>query len=271
MSMPTPFAYASPEQVMRDRADYARKGIARGRAIVALEYGAGILFLAENPSSTLHKVSEIYDRIAFCGVGKYDEYERLRILGIRQADLKGYAYAREDVTARALANLYSQVLGEMFTTAFKPFEVEILVAEVGDPGEESQLYRVMYDGVMTDEEGFVALGGQEDALTAFLQERYEPMPDLEAAVRLGVEALRSVGSNDLTADKIEAAVLDRTMLRRKFRRLSTEQLTTALTTEHRADGRTRTMGRWIGESSGSNPNTASRARFVASDVSRPTK
>jgi proteasome alpha subunit len=226
--MPTPFAYASPEQVMRDRADYARKGIARGRAIVALEYAAGVLFLAENPSTTLHKVSEIYDRIAFAGVGKYDEYERLRILGIRQADLKGYAYAREDVTARALANLYSQVLGEMFTAAFKPFEVEILVAEVGDEGQESQLYRVMYDGVMTDEEGFVALGGQEEALTGFLRERYQPSPELEAAVRLGVEALRSVGSSDLSPEQIEAAVLDRTLPRRKFRRLAASAVSAAL-------------------------------------------
>ena len=226
--MPSPFMYASPEQVMRDRADYARKGIARGRAIVALEYSAGILFLAENPSATLHKVSEIYDRIAFAGVGKYDEYERLRILGIRQADLKGYAYAREDVTARALANLYSQVLGEMFTAAFKPFEVEILVAEVGDPGQESQLYRVMYDGVMTDEEGFVALGGQEEALSAFLGERYQPMPELAAAIRLGVEALRNVGESEMSAEQVEAAVLDRSLTRRKFRRLRAADIEGAL-------------------------------------------
>jgi len=230
VSTPSPFMYASPEQIMRDRADYARKGIARGRAIVALEYTDGIVFLAENPSATLHKVSEIYDRIAFAGVGKYDEYERLRILGIRQADLKGYAYAREDVTARALANLYSQVLGEMFTAAFKPFEVEILVAEVGEPGQESQLYRVMYDGVMNDEEGFVALGGQEEGLSTFLRERYQPMPELNAAIALGVEALRSVGNSEMTAEQIEAAVLDRAMQRRKFRRLTTEQLDAALDT-----------------------------------------
>jgi proteasome alpha subunit len=228
VSTPSPFMYASPEQIMRDRADYARKGIARGRAIVALEYTVGIVFLAENPSSTLHKVSEIYDRIAFAGVGKYDEYERLRILGIRQADLKGYAYAREDVTARALANLYSQVLGEMFTAAFKPFEVEILVAEVGEEGQESQLYRVMYDGVMTDEEGFVALGGQEEGLSTFLEDRYQPTPELNDAIRLGVEALRSVGNSDMTAEQIEAAVLDRSLSRRKFRRLQAADIEGAL-------------------------------------------
>src|SRR5207237_10682722 len=139
---------------------------------------------------------------------------RLRSLGIRQADRKGYAYAREDVTARALANLYSQVLGEMFTAAFKPFEVEILVAEVGDPGQESQLYRVMYDGVMTDEEGFVALGGQEEGLTAFLTERYQATPELSAAIQLGVEALRTVGNSDMRAEQVEAAVLDRSLPRR---------------------------------------------------------
>lgn len=218
--MPAPFIYASPEQVMKDKADYARKGIARGKAIVALEYTDGILFLAENPSATLHKVSEIYDRIAFAGVGKYNEYENLRIMGIRQADLKGYAYAREDVTARSLANLYSQVLGQIFTEALKPFEVEILVAEVGHGGHNSELYHVMYDGVMTDEQGFVALGGQSDDLNRFLQERYEPTPDLEPALRLGVETLQSVGNRTIPAAQIEAAVLDRTLGRRKFRRLT---------------------------------------------------
>lgn len=225
--MTSPFMYASPEQVMRDRADYARKGIARGRAIVALEYAEGVLFLAENPSATLHKVSEIYDRIAFAGVGKYDEYERLRILGIRQADLKGYAYAREDVTARALANLYSQVLGQVFTEAFKPFEVEILVAEVGQDGEPTQLYRVLFDGIVTDHEGFVALGGQAEDLEAAMRERYQPSSALNDAIRLGVEALRSSGNAALETDQIEAAVLDRALPRRKFRRLSAE-LTAAL-------------------------------------------
>lgn len=226
--MTSPFMYASPEQVMRDRADYARKGIARGRAIVALEYAEGVLFLAENPSATLHKVSEIYDRIAFAGVGKYDEYERLRILGIRQADLKGYAYAREDVTARALANLYSQVLGQVFTEAFKPFEVEILVAEVGQDGEPTQLYRVLFDGIVTDHEGFVALGGQAEDLEAAMRERYQPSSALNDAIRLGVEALRSSGNAALETDQIEAAVLDRALPRRKFRRLSAEELTAAL-------------------------------------------
>jgi proteasome alpha subunit len=226
--MPTPFAYASPEQVMKDRADYARRNIARGKPIVALEYTDGVLLLAENPSSMLHKVSEIYDRIAFAGVGKYDEYERLRILGIRQADLKGYAYSRDDVTARSLANLYSQVLGEVFTTSLKPFEVEILVAGVGEEPGSTELYQVTFDGVVADQHGCAALGGQADALRTFLNERYEPTPDLGAATKLGLEALRSVSSGELGAEGLEAAVLDRGLPRRKFRRLSDDEVRSAL-------------------------------------------
>src|SRR5437764_5105755 len=199
MSMPMPFAYASPEQVMKDRADYARRNIARGKPIVAIEYADGCLLLAENPNAMLHKLSEIYDRIAFAGVGKYDEYERLRILGIRQADLKGYAYSREDVTARSLANLYSQVLGQVFTGSLKPFEVEILIAGVGDDGDGSELYQVTFDGVVSDQHGVAALGGQAEALKSFLAERYEATPDLNAAIKLGVDALRSVATGDLGA------------------------------------------------------------------------
>lgn len=229
MSMPMPFAYASPEQVMKDRADYARRNIARGKPIVALEYTDGILLLAENPSSMLHKVSEIYDRIAFAGVGKYDEYERLRILGIRQADLKGYAYSREDVTARSLANLYSQVLGEVFTTSMKPFEVEILVAGVADDASGTELYQVTFDGVVTDQHGVAALGGQSEALRSFLSERYSATPDLTAAIKLGVEALRSVSTPELGAEQLEAAVLDRALTRRKFRRLADADVASALT------------------------------------------
>jgi proteasome alpha subunit len=226
--MPTPFLYASPDQVMKDRADYARRNIARGKPIVALEYDGGVVLLAENPSAMLHKVSEIYDRVAFAGVGKYDEYERLRILGIRQADLKGFAYSREDVTARSLANLYSQVLGQIFTDSLKPFEVEILVAGVGEDGDPCELYNVTFDGVVTDEQGFTALGGQADALRNFLSEQYQPTPDLNAAVRLGVEALRSVGTRDLPAAQVEGALLDRTLTRRKFRRLDVSELEAAI-------------------------------------------
>ncbi len=222
--MPTPFMYASPEQVMKDKADYARKGIARGKAIVAIEYTDGIVFLAENPSAMLHKVSEIYDRIAFAGVGKYNEYENLRIVGIRQADLKGYAYSREDVTARSLANLYSDVLGRIFTESLKPFEVEILIAEVGHDGHASELYHVTYDGTVSDEQGYVALGGQSDDLERFLRDGYDPTPDLDAAINLGVEALQSVGDRELPAGQLEAAVLDRTLARRKFRRLDPERI-----------------------------------------------
>jgi proteasome alpha subunit len=221
----------SPEQVMKDRADYARRNIGRGKPIVALEYDGGVLLVAENPSAMLHKVSEIYDCVAFAGVGKYDEYERLRILGIRQADLKGFAYSREDVTARSLANLYSQVLGQIFTDSLKPFEVEILIAGVNEDGAPSELYHVTFDGVVTDQEHFAAVGGEAGALSGFLSQGYEPTPSLNAALSLAVGALRSAGNNDLGAAQLEAAVLDRSLPRRKFRRLGAQELESALSSE----------------------------------------
>jgi proteasome alpha subunit len=220
--------YASPEQIMKDRADYARRNIARGKPILGLEYSDGVLLLAENPSATLHKVSEIYDRIAFGGVGKYPEYENLRILGIRQADLKGYAYSRDDVSARSLANLYSQVLDQVFTQSLKPYEAEILVAGVGDDASGTEMYHVTFDGVMTDEHGYAAVGGQSDALKTHLTTAYQPTPDLPSAIKTGVEALNTVQNLELGAPQLEAAVLDRTMPRRKFRRLTTAELEAAL-------------------------------------------
>src|SRR3954468_13243114 len=167
MSMPF---YVSPEQLMKDRADYARKGIARGRSVVVLAYDGGIAFVAENPSKTLHKVSEIYDRIAFAGVGKYNEFDSLRIAGIRHADIKGYQFSREDVDARSLANAYAQILGQVFTHEMKPMEVEILVAEVGFEGAEDELYHILYDGTVVDEEGFTVLGGEAEAIADRLKE-----------------------------------------------------------------------------------------------------
>jgi proteasome alpha subunit len=226
--MTSPFMYASPEQVMKDRADYARRNIARGRPILGLEYTNGVLLLAENPSKTLHKVSEIYDRIAFGGVGKYPEYENLRILGIRQADLKGYAYSRDDVSARSLANLYSQVLDQVFTQSLKPYEAEILVVGVGADVESNEMYHVTFDGVMTDEHGYAAVGGQADALKSHLEGTYQPTPDLNAAIKLGVDALNAVGDTQLIASQLEAAVLDRTLPRRTFRRLTAADLESAL-------------------------------------------
>src|SRR5689334_1453376 len=186
MSMPF---YVSPEQLMKDRADYARKGIARGRSAVVLAYDGGIAFVAENTSRALHKVSEIYDRIAFAAVGKYNEFENLRVAGVRYADLRGYSYDRSDVTARGLANAYAQTLGTVFTQESKPYEVEIVVAEVGESAEQDQIYRITYDGSVADEQGFVAMGGQPDAATAALQERWNPRLSLGEALVLAVEML----------------------------------------------------------------------------------
>ena len=218
--MPMPY-YVSPEQLMKDKADYARKGIARGKSVIALEYSDGILFIAENPSATLHKISEIYDRIAFAGVGKFNEFEQLRIGGIRLVDVKGYSYSREDVTAKGLANAYSQTLGNIFTAELKPYECEILVASVGDRTETNELFHILFDGSVTDRQGWVAMGGQAEALGTFLKERYpSEAPDLRAAVALGNEALKSVEGRDMPPEQLEVAVLDRTRPRRKFRRLT---------------------------------------------------
>src|SRR5262245_26121595 len=194
---------------MKDRADYARKGIARGRSLVALSATTGIVIVAENPSRTLYKISEIYDRIAFAGVGKYNEFEMLRIAGIRQADMKGFAFAREDVNARSLANAYAQTLGQVFTHEMKPYEVEILVAQVGDDPEGDELFHILYDGTVMDEVGFTVLGGQAETIEERLGREYEAGLDSDAAIRLGARALAPEDAPALTAAKLEVALLDR--------------------------------------------------------------
>ena len=225
--------YVSPEQLMKDKADYARKGIARGRSVIALEYTDGILFVAENPSVTLYKISEIYDRIAFAGVGKFNEYEQLRIGGIRLLDVKGYSYSREDVTAKGLANAYSQSLGNIFTAELKPYECEILVAAVGDRTEHNELFHILYDGSVTDRTAWVAMGGQSDALNQFLEGQYPKgypgdVPSLGDAVKMARDALKAVEEAEASPERLEVAVLDRNLARRKFRRLKSEELTPLL-------------------------------------------
>ena len=227
--MPLPY-YVSPEQLMRDKADYARKGIARGRSVIALEYEHGILFMAENPSATLYKISEIYDRIAFAGVGKFNEFEQLRIGGVRLVDVKGYAYSRDDVTPKSLANAYSQTLGNIFTSEVKPYECEILVGAVGDSTERNELFHILYDGSVTDRSGWVAMGGQSEALSDHLREHYpegypDTVPSLSDAARLGHDALAAVEPERTpSADKLEVATLDRARGRRKFARLTAPQI-----------------------------------------------
>ncbi|MGW4486219.1 proteasome subunit alpha [Amycolatopsis sp. NPDC004368] len=226
MTMPL---YASPEQLMRERSELARKGIARGRSVVVLKYSGGVLFVAENPSATLHKVSEIYDRIGFAAVGRYSEFENLRVAGIRHADLKGYQYDRRDVSARALANAYAATLGSIFTEQLKPFEVEVCVAEVGASQTEDQLYRLTYDGSIFDESPFVVMGGQTEPISAKLKDTVDPEHDLATALATAIEGLRATvstsnGNNGAAAEpdpiKLEVAVLDRARPRRAFRRLT---------------------------------------------------
>jgi proteasome alpha subunit len=230
MSMPF---YVSPEQLMKDRADFARKGIARGRSVVAVQYADGVLFVSENPSQALHKVSEIYDRIAFAAVGRYNEFENLRIAGVRLADMRGYAYDRRDVTGRGLANAYAQTLGTIFSSGGeKPYEVEIFVAEIGDKAAEDQLYRLTYDGQVADEHGYAVMGGAADVVAQHLDDHYAEGAALAEALHVAVAALGhsendkgKPGDRVVPVDHLEVAVLDRTRTQpRKFSRLRPARL-----------------------------------------------
>ncbi len=225
MSMPF---YVSPEQMMKDRADYARKGIARGRALVALQTPSCIVIVAENPSTTLRKVSEIYDRIAFAGVGKYHEFDQLRVAGVRAAELRGYQYSRNDVDARSLANQYAQVLGDVFSTSGpKPLEVELLVAEVGDTPEHDRLFHILYDGTLLDEKRFCVLGGDAEGISKRLESTYKNDLDLAAAIKVSVAALTGPDRTVAAAD-LEIATLVRNGRRRSFTRINDEAVATAL-------------------------------------------
>ena len=221
MSMPF---YVAPEQMMKDRADYARKGIARGRSLAAVTYDDGILIVAENPSSTLRKVSEIYDRIAFGGVGRYNEYDQLRVAGVRAADLKGYAYSRDDVDARSLANQYSQILGQIFTHEVKPMEVEILVAEVREEPRGDQMFHILYDGTVVDEHRYSVLGGDSEVIAERVAETWSRGP-VSAATRCKVAVGALAGpERTLGPDDLEVALLARSNGRRAFRRLEDDQV-----------------------------------------------
>ncbi len=225
--------YASPEQIMRDRSEFARKNIARGRNVVVLSYEGGVLFVAETLSTTLHKVGEIYDRIGFAAVGRYNEFENLRAAGVRLADMRGYSYNRRDVAGRWLATAYAQTLGAIFTDQTKPFEVEICVAEVGATPDDDELYRLTYDGSVTYEPGVLVMGGQAEAISGGLRGRHSADLALAAALRLAVEALGSVGGDGgatrtLTANQLEVAILDRTRTGRTFRRITGNALTALL-------------------------------------------
>ena len=220
--MTMPF-YVAPEPLMKDRADFARKGIARGRALTALSIRDGILICAENRSNTLRKVSEIYDRIAFAGVGRYNEFDQLRIAGVRHADLKGYTYSREDVDARSLANQYAQVLGQTFTHEMKPMEVEILVAEVASGPDGDQMFHVLYDGTVNDESGYTVLGGEADSIAERLGEAYDRDWEVSDAVQAASASL-SGEERTLEADDLEVAILVRGTGRRAFQRIEGDEL-----------------------------------------------
>ena len=220
-------SYVSPEQVMKDRADYARKGIARGRSLCALAYNEGIALVAENPSNTLRKVAEIYDRIAFAAVGRYNEFDQLRVAGVRAADLKGFQYSRDDVDARSLANNYAQILGQIFTHEMKPMEVEILVAEVSYQDEDNRLFHVLYDGTVMDEQHYSVLGGDSEAIAKRLEGSWKPDLEFAAALAMAISALAGP-DRTLTPSDLEVAVLERGTERRCFRRLSDDEVTAVL-------------------------------------------
>lgn len=230
--MAVPF-YVSPDQVMQDKAEYARKGIAKGRSIVALEYADGLLLAAENPSTSLNKLSEIYDRIAFAGVGKYSEFENLRKAGIRYADLKGYAYSRHDVTIKSLANAYSETIGTIFTRDPKPLEVEILVVEVGGTPEQNEMYHVSFDGTIADRRQFAVIGGQADRVRSYLQEHYTANLSLAEALALSRRGLLAGYEKPPTEEaSLEVGILERQRIGRKFYRPTQSDISRLLAMSH---------------------------------------
>lgn len=225
--------FISPEQAMRERSELARKGIARGKSVVALAYAGGVLFVAENPSRSLQKISEVYDRVGFAAAGKFNEFDNLRRVGIQWADTRGYAYDRRDVTGRQLANAYAQALGSIFTEQAKPYEVELCVAEVAHHGESKppELYRITYDGSINDEQHFVVMGGTTEPITTALKESYAENADLRDALGIAIAALRAGSADSSNGDaptlgvaSIEAAILDVSRPRRAFRRLTRSAL-----------------------------------------------
>src|SRR5215475_3452352 len=249
--------YVSPEQAMKDKADYARKNIARGRDGVVIQYTDGILFVAPNPSRALHKISEIYDRIAFAAVGRYNEYEILRKAGVRYADLTGYQYDRQDVTARGLANWYAQTLGSIFTDSPKPFEVEIVVAEVAEAPAEDQIYRITFDGSVNDEHGYVAMGGQAEAIAVVLKEQYSDNMTLAGALAAAIAGLAAQANGDqmnINASQLEVAVLDRTRDHRTFRRLTGARLEALLAEADQAKSARQGSGQQAEQASGEQPS-----------------
>jgi proteasome alpha subunit len=238
--------YVSPEQAMKDKADYARKAISRIRSGVVIDYDTGILFVAPNPSRALRKFSELYDRIAFAAVGRYNEFERLRQAGVRYADLTGYQYDRQDVNARGLANWYAQTLGTIFTESPKPLEVEIVVAEAGETIAQDQMYRITFDGSVVEEQDFVVMGGQADQVAAVVKERYSPDLTLSGAMGVAIGALTSQANGeqrpDVTGSQLEVAVLDRSRSHRMFRRLTGTRLDALLAEASGTDKKKKTSG-----------------------------
>ncbi len=256
MSMPF---YVSPEQQMRDKADYARKGVARGRSCVVVQYAGGLLMVAPNSSSALHKISEIYDRIAFAAVGRYNEYENLRKAGVTYADITGYQFDRHDVTARGIANYYAQNLGTIFTESPKPWEVEIVVAEVGGRPDGDQIYRITFDGSVTDEPGFVAFGGQADQVSAALKEHYSEGMSLSGAFAAALSALSAPGNGERTeflASQLEVAILERARDHRTFRRVRAARLEELIAEARSASGDSTPEGSTPADSSGVSSDSA---------------
>ena len=224
--MTMPF-YVPPEQLVKDRAEFARKGIGRGRPIVTMQVDAGILLIGENSSSSLRKIGEIYDRIAFAGVGRFNEFETLRVAGVRYADLKGFSYARGDVTAKGLANAYSQTLGQIFSHEVKPYEVDIVLAEVGDTADRDVLYRIQFDGTLRDARGVAVLGAEEEAITELLGDGWDPATPMTEALRSACEAIEEATEHSVEADGWETGFLVREAPRRTFRRLDADEVATA--------------------------------------------
>jgi proteasome alpha subunit len=208
--------YVPPEQIIKDRADFARRGARRGRPAVVISVDDGVLLAARNSSRALRKLSEIHDKVAFAAVGKWSEFEALRVAGIRYADLRGYSYDRVDVTGRGLAGAYAQTVAAAFTSDPKPLEIELAVAQVGSGQGEDAVFHISFDGAVSDEEPWAVLGGAPTGARQTLAEGWRPGLGLAQAGQLARAVL---GSPDGDPAGYEVALLRRDAPGRAFARL----------------------------------------------------
>ncbi len=178
------------QQTLRQKADYVLDRLREGSPVVGISAQEGVLLCTVRRSQ--RKIFEIYDRLAFAGLGNPSDLEAVRQLAVDFAHAEGFQRSPQDVSIqRVVGFAVSPALKRHFSDPLRlPLVLCGLFAQVGDASGDDLFYILNYDGEFSLVKHYAAVAGAAhvaERMKEALGDLKKP-PTYEAALEAAIRA-----------------------------------------------------------------------------------